>query len=471
MKDKYNYLLKNTSILLLSNFSSKILVFLLVPLYTSVLSTEEYGTYDIMFTTIQLLYPILSLNIIDAVMRFPINANKNKQKEIFSVGLKYIFISILCFAVGCILINTIFKVEILDKFYGQFILLYISYVFYNFITQFAKGIEAIRYLAFSGIISTILTLTLNIYFLLYMHLGIIGYFYANIISMSIASLYLLLRIHFIQFIKFQICKNKLEHEMLVYSIPLIFTTLSWYINSVSDRYIVTFFCGIATNGIYSVSYKIPSILNAVQSVFLQSWQLSAIKDFNRADKDGFFKDIYENCNKILILICSILMILIKVLAKLLFANNFFIAWKFVPFLLISIVFNTLSGTLGGIFAAVKDSKSMSQTAIFGAVINIILNIGLIKLFGAQGAAIATCISSFVIWITRLKLSRKHIVLKINLKKNFIDFSFLSLQAIVIITINSNLQYGLQIIIFIIICIMNFDFINFCRFLKLKNKIE
>ncbi|HAQ8217931.1 TPA: oligosaccharide flippase family protein, partial [Enterococcus faecium] len=52
---KTKYLIKNMGILTISNFSSKILVFLLVPLYTSVLSTTEYGTYDLTISTATLL--------------------------------------------------------------------------------------------------------------------------------------------------------------------------------------------------------------------------------------------------------------------------------------------------------------------------------------------------------------------------------------------------------------------------------
>ena len=39
-------LLKNTVIIMLGNFGTKLISFLLLPLYTSILSTEEYGTYD-----------------------------------------------------------------------------------------------------------------------------------------------------------------------------------------------------------------------------------------------------------------------------------------------------------------------------------------------------------------------------------------------------------------------------------------
>ena len=101
MSNRMNYLMKNTGILTISNFSSKILVFLLVPLYTSVLTTEEYGTYDLIISTVTLVYPVITLNIADAVMRFSMDRNYDKKK-VASIGFRYIVISfflVLVFAV------------------------------------------------------------------------------------------------------------------------------------------------------------------------------------------------------------------------------------------------------------------------------------------------------------------------------------------------------------------------------------
>ena len=78
--NKYAYLAKNTMLFTISSFGSKILSFLLVPLYTAVLSTEEYGTADLVTTTAGLLIYVFTLNIADAVLRFAID-RKNNQEE------------------------------------------------------------------------------------------------------------------------------------------------------------------------------------------------------------------------------------------------------------------------------------------------------------------------------------------------------------------------------------------------------
>ncbi|MCZ1963566.1 oligosaccharide flippase family protein, partial [Enterococcus faecium] len=135
---KTKYLIKNMGILTISNFSSKILVFLLVPLYTSVLSTTEYGTYDLTISTATLLFPILTLNIVDAVMRFLMDKDKNK-KNIASIAIKVIFLSVIVFGSVMYLLNI---TKLWQDVYGlekYIFLYYISYVWNQFLIQFAKG--------------------------------------------------------------------------------------------------------------------------------------------------------------------------------------------------------------------------------------------------------------------------------------------------------------------------------------------
>lgn len=78
----------------------------------------------------------------------------------------------------------------------------------------------------------------------------------------------------------------LGKEMLQYCFPLIFSTIGWWINSASDRYAVSYLVGIGANGILSVAYKIPSILNVFVGMFGQAWQISAIKEYGENNREN-----------------------------------------------------------------------------------------------------------------------------------------------------------------------------------------
>ena len=189
MNSKYGKLLKNMGLLTISNFGSKVLTFLLVPLYTKILSTSEYGTYDIIYTTIWLVMPIISLNVVESVVRFLLDG-KYCEKDIMHIGIKYTLISIFIFSV-LVVFNTTFNIiPSLSGHVVYLILFYSSQILYTLFTQYARGINRVANLAFAGILNTISTIMLNIIFLVVFKMGLAGYFLANIIGLIIPVLYL-----------------------------------------------------------------------------------------------------------------------------------------------------------------------------------------------------------------------------------------------------------------------------------------
>ena len=85
-QSKYKNLSMNTLLFTISSFGAKIISFLLVPIYTSVLSTKDYGNVDLVSTTVQLLIPIATLNIQDAVLRFSLD-DKYEAEEVIGSNL------------------------------------------------------------------------------------------------------------------------------------------------------------------------------------------------------------------------------------------------------------------------------------------------------------------------------------------------------------------------------------------------
>lgn len=442
---------------MISNFSSKILVFLLVPLYTSVLTTEEYGSYDLLYNTMLMLLPILTANITDAVMRFAINADLGEQKKTLAAGVKYVGVSIVLMILGTLAFTAITGNTMMRSYQLPFLLLYISYVVQQLLIQFVKGIDDIKGLSISGVLGTVVMLAGNLFFLLVAKMGLYGYFYANILASFVPAVFMFFHGKVYRYLpKLSDLFRRTSHEkqMLHYCLPLTINTLSWYINNVSNRYVITWFCGIAVNGIFSVAYKIPAILNAVQTIFIQAWQLSAVREYDPEDKDGFFSTTYQGCHTVMVLLCSSVIVGTRILAKILFANEFYAAWAYVPALLLYIVFNTLSGTIGTVFAAVKDSVSPTKSGVAGAVVNVILDILFVFAIGVHGASIATVISSVVIWGMRMRYARKYITLQVNLRRHILEYGLLLVQAILMTLITHPAGYILQLVIWGVLVAMN-----------------
>ena len=401
--NKYKYLIKNTGILTLSQFSSKILVFFLVPLYTSVLSTAEYGLYDVVATTISLLYPILSANIATAVLRYLMDKTYDRSKIAF-VGLKFTCIGAFVGSGIFILARFVGAFQVLEGFEWIICLLYTFTLLDQYLIQYSKGIEKLKEMGIAGVLGTFSTIAFNIVFLLVINIGLKGFFLASLLGQVMPVIYLSFSVNPFKTLPSRLYSEddilQLQKEMLRYSLPLIVSTIAWWVNSAADRYAVTWLIGASANGLLSVAYKIPTILNTIQSIFTQSWQISAIKEYSNEDSNSFFSTIFTITNAVLCISASGIIILTKPLAHFLFSNDFYYAWQYVPLLLIASVINGGSGIIGPILSAKKDSKSIAVAGTVGAIVNIGLNIILVLAIGIQGATIATVISSIVIYFIR-----------------------------------------------------------------------
>lgn len=448
---KYKYLLKNIGILAISNFASKILVFLLVPLYTSVLTTEEYGIYEIVFSAVQIFIPIFTLNILGAVMRYAMD-NFYKKDEVVAIALLHLLISVTI-AWGFFFINRVWGIYPNIKSYDTLILgLFISYIWNQFFSSFAKGMERIKEIGIASLLGTITLVGGNLYFLLVVKAGLKGFFLANILAQAVPSIYYIFCLKIWNYIKLGKLNRNLQKKMLLYSIPLVFTDLCWWANNAFDKYAVAFICGTAVSGVLSVAYKIPSILSVIGNIVIQAWQISAIKEYGAAGTKEFYGKIFWCVNFSLCLCGSVLIMLSDVLAKFLFANDFYIAWKYIPFLLVASAINTSSGMLGPILAAQMKSKSMAKAAVWGLISNFVLNICFIYAVGVQGATVATVFSSFVIYAVRKKEAGNEIAFK-NYGKTLFAWGLLCLQSVVEIFLMSKWIQG---VIFLIILMLHLD---------------
>lgn len=427
MIKKNRNLIKNIGLFTIGSFGSKILSFLLVPLYTAVLSTEEYGSVDLITSTVSLLMPILLLSIFDATLRFGMDS-EYKKEDVLSTSLSIATKGSIILVVGVILVHFthLFHIPVL---YLVFLCIYFilgaqSQIFNLYLR--AKNQASI--IAISGIICTFITCISNILLLLYFKWGIIGYIVSNTVGVLIQNLYQLILGEIYKDIRIK-KYNDLSKPMIKYSTPLIANSISWWINNASDRYILTFLRGVAENGIYSVAYKIPTILTMFQGIVYNAWSISAISEFDENDSDGFIGNNYTIFCLISLIVCSALLIANKPLAMFLYKNDYFIAWKCVPLLLMGTVFSGISQFEGSLYAAARKTKTVAQTTVLGAVVNTIFNFILIYFVGAIGAAMATFLGYLTTWLLRTIYLQSFIKMKVEWEIHFISIFLVSIQSL------------------------------------------
>ena len=423
---RFKDLVKNIGLLTLGNFATKLLSFFFVSLYTSILTTAEYGIYDIIHTTIVLLIPVLTINVQESVLRFALSKDED-ESGILKIGIQFVNLSLLIVLCFCVINHILQLFATLDAYAIYFILLFFFNALNQVLSSFARGIDKVKEYTVASVLSSAVTIGLNVWLLAFAGKGIDGYFIAYIIGNVSSCIYLSVRLKAFQFLGKGPVKKELRRNMIIYSAPLVLNAIGWWVNSASDRYVVSWICGLAINGIYSVGYKIPSILNVFQTIFNQAWFLSAVKEFDPQDKDGFFVKAYNVYGAAVLFACFGLNVFTRFIAQILYKGDFYSAWIYVPLLNISILFGALSGVIGGVFSAVKDSKIFSVSTLLGAAINVILDIILVCKFGAIGAAVATMVSYVVVWMIRLVSVKKYIVLRLNMKRDILAYSVLIFQ--------------------------------------------
>lgn len=463
---KYGYLAKNTALFSISSFGSKILTFLLVPLYTSVLSTSEYGIADLISTSAILLGYIFTLNIGDALLRFAID--KDNPINMLSYGLKLILKGTLLVCCGMLLVRKVGIISWPGYCFMYMEMYYLGLQISSLLNNYLRAVDNVKAVAVAGLITTALTIFSNVILLLFFKLRLAGYLLSMVIGVIGTCFYQIIVIHVpIKKIISIDCDKTLKIEMLRYSVPLIFNGIAWWINSSLDKYFITLFLGTSAAGIYAVSYKIPTLLTMVQTIFNQAWNLSAIKEFDKDDSDGFFSKTYSVYNAGLILVCSLLIIFNIPIAKILFAKKFFEAWRYAPLLLIATLFSTMSGFIGSVFSAVKNSKVYAVSTVVAALVNTILNAIMIPIWGISGAAIATLIAFFIIWVVRLICSKKYIKWHVNFVKDIFAYLLLTIQAVEMIYFNKG--YIVGTILLIVLFIMYYSSLNIL-FRGIKKKV-
>ena len=458
MNSKYKFLLSNTGLFFISTFSSKFLVFLLMPIYTSVLSPDQFNAVDLMTQTANLLIPFVSLGIPNSIVRFGLDKSYSKR-GVFTVAT-------FAYMVGFMVLLAFYPVIVKITFISQYIRYLYLYLFCScartLVQQFVRSRMLTRLYAVDGILATINTLFFVYLYLVKFQMGAMGYILATITADFISFLFLSVISGSWKYFSPKKAKGALAQEMLTYCLPLIPTSVFWWITNVSDHYLVTAIVGASVGGLYAISYKIPSIVNLVSTVFTEAWQISAVKEGQEENPEKFFTTVFKAYQGIMFMGGAGLILICRIMVDLMVATEYYESWRFIPVLILATIFSSFSGFLSSIYMVQKDGKSNLFTMMAGALSNIGMNLILIPKWGAQGAAIATFISYLIVFILRATGTKKFI--DINISPVFMAVNVMLTAALAVIMVNE-ISYWIVISILLTMAIIAFNFIPLFTFVK------
>lgn len=401
------------------------MVFFLVPLYTRVLTTADYGVSDLITSTANLITPFMMLSINEAIIRFAMDRTV-KKREVFSIGLATVLIG---FVVFCLFAPVFYLFEQI-KAYTALVYLYVLLAALKAVTaQFVRSSGLVRLYTFDGFLATFTTIVFNVLLLVVFKMGVTGYVLSVVLSNALSVLFLFAVARLWRQVRLRRLNKRLWGEMLRYSVPLIPTTMFWWITNVSDRYLVTWFCGGAANGVYAAAYKIPAMLTLVSSIFYQAWQISAVSEYGQGKKTSrFYTEIFGHYSSLLFLGASGILLILRPVNAVMMGEAFTSSWRYVPFLVLAEVFSSLVTFLGSFYMVSKRNATVVLAIAAGGFSNIVMNIFLIPVYGPMGAAFATFMSYLLAFFVRAVDVRRLVTMRFGILTIAVNFLIATLQA-------------------------------------------
>lgn len=466
MKKKSRKLINNTVLFFIGNLGSKFIQFFLVPLYTYTLSTNEYGVTDLVMTTINFLIPIFSIQISDGLLRLGMDKNEN-QVEVINNSFKVLLIGSLF----SVLLLPIFSLSnTLKEWIFYFLIIMNLRMYRDFFSIILKIQDKNKLFAIDSILYTFVLCVCSVVNLVFFKMKINGYFLSYVLAniFSIAFIIIASRIKLCDF--FTKVNKKLVKKIIAYTAPLIINSISYWITTAFDRYMINWMLDQRNVGVYAVASKIPNILTTFTGVFSQAWLISSISEYENDRDTNFYLETFMNYCEISLIICALLILVIRPFMFFYVSNEYFVAWKYSPILILSAVFSGICSFLNGIYYAYKRNISTTVTTIIGATVNIVLNCIMIPKIGILGASVATLISWFIIMALKIFYMKKFISFKVDYFYLLISVILILMEIIVLNLANKLIMYSINFIITILIMYLNRSIISKC-FSVFKNKVK
>ncbi len=464
-QSSYMKLLSNTIVFAIGSFSSKVLVLLLIPIYTNYLTTSELGTTDVLTQIANWLMPIVSLTIAEAIIRFGLDKAYDKRK-VFTLG------NVVCLsglAVFAVLLAIVSLTGIASKYIGGYSIILYIYVFTSSMktlySTFVRAMEEVKLFAFNGILTTFFTLFWTALFYMILPKGFLGeqsgilkYLLAIILSDFISIVFLTYKAKLWKYIEIGKLDKDLLHTMLQYSVPLIPAQLLWLITNSSDSFMTTHYLGSDYNGILSATYKIPNLVATVYMMFGQAWNMSAITENESKDRDIFYENVFDFNQSLLYILAAGCMLIIQPLTKIMIGQDFQSCVKYSPILIYSTIFSCFTTFMGSIYLATKETKKSLFTSLISGVVNVGLNMILIPTIKLYGPPISTVAAYMTVFIIRTFDSRKLVPFRIDFIKMIINNAIIASMMLICVfetdLIHHLWLYAIVFILFSAVIVLN-----------------
>ena len=429
---------KTAGVYFLGNVLTKLISFILLPLYTSRIDPVSYGEYGLVLTILNVVVPIAYFAIWDSVFRFAFDYEKDCDKyKVLNNGIVIMIFGTLLLLVGVVVSSFMYK-------YSYPILIYIyalSMGFQYYYSVICRALKDNNTFVFSGCVNSIFSILLNIVLIIVFNMGVESLYISYIFGVVLQVLIIEYKKKFISQLSFKGIKASVIMNYLKFSIPVMVSAISnWLLNGLTQLYI-TVQLGTYFNGMYNVANKFSSIMILIIGVFQFAWNEMAYDLANDSVKTSYYKKSINEILRFCLIGVSLLILIVKIVYPFMVDKQYYESLVIIPVLLIGTMSNSYSGFLGTLFLADKSTNSLLTTTLFSGVINFILLSVLTPKFGLLGAVLSLTLSYIFYVLIRLVLLNKKMNVTVRLT---------SLKPIVLLVLSTLSFYLIDSIVALII---------------------
>ncbi len=435
--NKYLRLLSDIGVFAIGNLLVKLIQYCLLPLYTSAMTTETYGTAELLNNLSEMLFPVVTLAVYEGVFRFAVDPDSDLDAILYeSTGL------VCKIFLGIFAVTPIFQRFIGYSYTYDLLFVLSAYSLRMLFAYYVRGSGYVKLFSFSGVVNAFSLAIFSWLFLVCFNFGVRGYLTALSCAHTASAVVLLIGAKIPKRLMLRKRNKALLVKMLQFSIPLIFNNVAWWITSMSGRYVVLFACGAGVAGLYTAANKLPAVISVISGIFQQAWQLNSAREYESGDQNAFYENVWKLYSVAIFLFGAAAIAITPVLAKITLKNEFFEARHYIPLMMLSVIILSLSAYFGSILIACKLTKAAMRGMALGAVINLVTAVALVGLLGVWGVLIASVFCYTAILIHRTVNVQRRLSMELHLKRLIFPF-LLIIAETVLMCVGTHLTMGIS----------------------------
>jgi O-antigen/teichoic acid export membrane protein len=421
--------IKDSLLYTLANLFTRGIGFILLPIYTRIISKQEYGLFDYLTTIGLLLGVVVTLEVTQAIFRFIPEYKEEHHKQIklastgfwFSLSM-YSLLCLFCFIFSSELALTLLDDEIYSNLIKTTSILFLSNaVLYNF-TSLMRANFLTKQVVIVSTLNAVFVASFSLLLVVYFELGLLGLISGQLIGVSLSVIVAFTLVK--SWVTLVFCFESLK-EMLSFSAPLIFSSIGVVLAMFVDRVMLKEFLGAEELASYAVAIKIASIVTLLMVGFQSALTPLIYANYEKKETPSKIAQLFHLY--LLASFCSLMVLgfFAHWLVELVAGVQYIDAANYVAPLVCSALLSSMYLFFPGLSIAKKTSM-IAAINVFVGILNVALNYVFIPKYGALGAAYSTLFSVFIALVMNVVLAQRFYQIPINKEFTFLIFSMIGI---------------------------------------------